>query len=319
MDTIKLVPLTEENQHVLDIMFLEEYSGNFIHDHNTRKPTREKHKERLIELSSKKLACVIMVGGDIAGFILVTGNYNILVGGLFPKYRGKGIYIKARNTVINILNHNGLYYILNTVRRSNRDMRKFMSKVPHTMVDDETYLSHHDIYMPDVDYDRSISKSFKVQNHEDKFYHLSTRGDLAGNVSPKVPAGTNDVKWMYSEPSYPRTCFSPSPDLALRAIYPNHSKNFEESKSTHMEFFVYVVEDLNWKKTVSPQTLVEDALVHDAHVTLEFHTTDKCTFKLAGKMLFKCDPDDKGLYYKPYLTEGPWYSSPLSIESRELR
>lgn len=308
--------MSSSDEDILDLMFLRQYRGNFREDDRSSPAKQRKYKNRLIEMGRSKLLCSILDGSTVIGFILIAGNSNRFVGGLLPDFTGKGIYRRARNTLIRIMNESGIFLLTNSVDDDNGNMLKFMSKTPHTKLNEDVYLSHYDTSVKDIAVQGKIPVNFKSVNSFDKFYHISFSAELEGMVQPRLPDGSDMEKGKYPEPEIPRVSFSPSPELCFRAIYANISGLFEGKIAyPYMKFTVYEVE-VNKRDVIGPLQLIEDRLVHDAHITLEHYSVKPVRFKKVGSMLVNNTSGDKGLHYMPFVKEEARYHSPFSISAK---
>lgn len=115
--------------------------------------------------------------------------------------------------------------------------------------------------------------------------HISFDPTLAGLWVPKLPVSLdNGEKSIYSEPDVPRICLAPSVKECFWAIYPNISNLFEHQNLPHMDFYVYAPEPESDVMVVTPETLTQQRLVLDAHVTNEHWVLCDITMRLIKKI-----------------------------------
>jgi hypothetical protein len=133
-----------------------------------------------------------------------------------------------------------------------------------------------------------------------KLYHLSFNPNLEGKWTPKVPDGKSDIKTLMTEPIYPRISLSPSFEQCFWGIYPNVSHFFEKENLPHMDMVVYTHVLTKRVQLTQNKEIVENRLVHDAHVTGEcFITTSVIMHKHASVRVYNCVKNPE-IEYRPY-------------------
>lgn len=151
-------------------------------------------------------------------------------------------------------------------------------------------------------------------------YHISFK-ELPVVLNPKLPAGSNEGSpGKYPEPDIPRVSMATSIAGAFRAVYPNVSRLFEEENYPYMEFFVYQYVPKSGDVLISTETLTNDRMVHDAHVTGEVIATTPTSIKFIKKIKILNTSKDVGLKYRPFNddNEPELYHSPKVITVADI-
>jgi len=118
-----------------------------------------------------------------------------------------------------------------------------------------------------------------------KLYNISFRSDLPTIWKPKdVEGNDGDVNNIFTEPSTPRICLSPTLEQCFKAIYPNISKFFEIENYPYMVFNVYQAMNIDNKFLIYPNTLTEKRWVLDAHLTKEHWYLNNLKMANMGKI-----------------------------------
>ena len=120
-------------------------------------------------------------------------------------------------------------------------------------------------------------------------FHISFNGKLEGVWDPEfnqkpdenhpdepVPPGE---EW-YPEPSIGRISVAPTIEGCFRGVWANLSKLWYPE----LNFFVYSPVFKGEERVVTPETLVNDRLVWDAHITQEYLILDEVKMKLVGEI-----------------------------------
>ncbi len=146
-----------------------------------------------------------------------------------------------------------------------------------------------------------------------RFLHISTDGSLPAVLSPRVPAGSPGVPvgagayqnpdkaaGKFSEPPVPRICVGPDIERCFAAIYPNFSRFFEEDGIVDMQFHVYEIKPYPNAAIVTPDELVRDRRVMDAHVTQEHWILGKVQSYYLGSVMITPDLRSDYITFHPY-------------------
>lgn len=310
---VTLHPLTDNT--VFQLMFLKEHIDYFRISYNDSISKQRDYVSFLLKASQNRLQCEIRLSGKVVGFILVAGQDNRLVGGLYPEFKRMGIYSKARNAVIRLLNLNGIFNITYSVDKSNKAMLAFSRKQYKTRLADRLSVTHHNPFKPEASIDSSVKLGNGFREYSGPLYHLSFNSNLK-ELIPRLPEGTElGVSGDYPEPNIPRVSLSPSPELCFRAIYPNISKLLEEDKPENISFTLYRAIKVKPRDLHYPKELIAENWIHDANITLEHFVTKPVTLSKVGKVTFQNTSNDSGLMYQPFLKGKPRYHSPLEIIS----
>lgn len=289
---VVLLPLT--NTSVLELMFLPEHDNFFRINSDESRKKKDDYIDFLLKASENRLACEIHYKNRLAGFIMVAGRDNRMVGGLYPEFKRKGIYGKARNAVIRLLNSQGIFNIVYSVDESNAVMKAFAQQQASTKLEGKLSVVHYQPSKPFAYVSPKVKLGNKFMGYDGDFYHLSLDTNLK-QLTPKVN----------------RAPLYPSPELNFRAIYPNIAHLFDGQSS--LTFTVYKVKKYNKRKLQTPNELISKKLVRDAHITLEYGTSDTVELEKVGKVVIENTSNDEGLFYNPYLEEDTRYHSPKVI------
>lgn len=323
MDTrsVTLSPLTDAT--IMGLMFLKENDGKFRVNSTASQKSKDAYIDFLMEASAGRLALKISLGETTVGFIMLVGKDNRLVGGILPSYQRQGIYGKARNAVMKLLNDRGVYSVVFSVHESNRQMEAFIRSTPCTPYHDGLRLAHYNPNAPVAAISKDVivgKRVSRIETVKTSLYHLSFNPNLPHELMPKLPDGGNEDVVLengvrITEPSVPRVSFSPSPELCFRAIYPNISHLLEESDEKEITLYLYKLVSYPHNVMTYPDQMVKSHLVHDAHITLEHYVTAKCGIVPVGRITFNNTSDDEGLYYLPFADERnkPRFHSPKVI------
>lgn len=122
-----------------------------------------------------------------------------------------------------------------------------------------------------------------------QLYHISFNGKLAGvwdpefnqkedDSHPAEPVAPGD-EW-YPEPSVGRVSVAPTIEGCFRGVWANLSSIFYP----HMNFYVYSPVFKGSERVVTPNVLVKDRIIWDAHVTQEYLILDEVEMKLVGEV-----------------------------------
>jgi len=120
-------------------------------------------------------------------------------------------------------------------------------------------------------------------------FHISFNGKLEGvwdpefnqkpdDNHPEEPVAEED-QW-YPEPSIGRISVAPTIEGCFRGVWANLSM----IHYPHVNYYVYSPVFKGKERVVTPDTLVKDRLVWDAHVTQEYLILDEVEMKLVGEI-----------------------------------
>lgn len=146
--SIRLELLTDENKGILDLMFLPEHQGCFKVGAVDSKADQQAYVDEITHPDNIRAGYIIIYRDQIAGFILMHGKDNLLVGGLRPEFTRKRIYRVARNTFIYAMNKQGIYRITSTANTDNLAMLNFLSKQHQTRWFGDMYINHVNPLIP---------------------------------------------------------------------------------------------------------------------------------------------------------------------------
>lgn len=122
-----------------------------------------------------------------------------------------------------------------------------------------------------------------------QLFHISFNGKLEGIWDPEFnqkeddnhpaePVAPEDA-W-YPEPNIGRISVAPTIEGCFRGVWANTGSIWYP----HLNFFVYSPVFKGNERIVTPETLVKDRLVWDAHITQEYLILDKVEMKLIGEI-----------------------------------
>lgn len=150
---------------------------------------------------------------------------------------------------------------------------------------------------------------------ETSLYHISFDDSLPTILTPQNPAG-GDVTAEpseISEPSLPRACFSTTIRGCVRAVFPNWKELVK--KGDPITFNVYRANPKKNHPFITPNTLVDEGLVHDAHVTQEHITLEEVEIVFVCKATAYLHTDGEWLFYHLFgKGVGQQSHSPLNID-----
>lgn len=187
--TSKVVLTKLHTPSILDLMFLPEHDGFFRVSSKATDKVKADYVEFLQKASKNRLSCSIYYKGQLAGFIMVAGIDNRLVGGLLPAFKRKGIYTEARNAVIRLLHSHGIYNITYSVDPSNKVMLKFSASQYKTKLDDKLAIAHVNPTKPTAFIDLKVKVGNKLSGYKGKLYHISFNKNLPTTLEPRNPDG----------------------------------------------------------------------------------------------------------------------------------
>lgn len=155
-------------------------------------------------------------------------------------------------------------------------------------------------------------------------YHISFHGDREGIWTPKVPDSPFDTPKNPStsyEMPIPRICIAPSIEQCFWAIYPNISHYFEDEGYDAMCFTVYRPMLNASSAVVDTTVLVQQQLVHDAHVTGEHWILSETFMEVVDYIRIKNTSHGEFVRFQPYDHEngGWWDLAPKHVDYSSIQ